>query len=405
MTADKADKTIKNIINIIPNNGAATIQCALKYLELGQKQKAYELIRKGIDNPNITHKKSILTLAINLAPQIKQMPSIWQSIQKSIFNNDNLDFDSYVAFLSNCSNSILKEKIEDLIKIKDATSHKYFLWGENELTDSYTIEINKKYNTDLKTISIYFENTTKKAIEVSQCKLSFSNNIYKKENLIKNLPEVKDNPIMLYTFFSPIDTNMHFKLKPNLNSNKEIEEYPNWENVSGDSKKIIQKLIKRDGNKQYYSLECNQIDIPIPIPIFTPIIPIPIFGVTLDDKILSDYKIVSLPDVVLKTGLKKTMTSDIGKILFKGDSLNYIPLPIYNIEKTCIRIVLNGDFPSIITYVYDKNSDMVIPFSIATNKEIRYLIDTTGLEKIDIPKTAIEAPSDKKEKTQKKKTI
>lgn len=314
------DDLINEIVRIIPNNGPALMQCVLKYIEVGMNAKAFDLIRKGLDNPYISNRSSLIMMAVSLSSQIKKYPKLWEAIQASVLQSEDVALDAYVAFLACCQASVISDELNDVFQIDAALRKKWILFGKKCLKDNYEISINRKYLADLSTVAAYYEETGSDRKDILQSKLSPGKGIYTHKKLISKVPEFKDEPMLLYNFFTPMGAADSYIVKPGLDAKKEISQYNGAEALES---KWLEKTLKKDLRDRFYSVIC-------------------------------------------KGGKKCSDAYDVNSI--------------YAVEKNCIRIVLDGQIKSIITFIYDSRSGKVVPFSLMSDGINHYLMDTSEME-------------------------
>lgn len=387
LTLTEIDDIINNsILKIIPNNGPALIQCVLKYLEIEMNEKAFNLIRRGLDNPYISCKSSIVMMSVELSSQIKQYPKIWDEIQTCVLQCEDLSIDSYLAFLACCPESIMFEELGSIFKIKDATKRKFLFFGRKQLKDTYTIDISRKYGIELNNISAYFENNGAKSTDIYQSEFSFGDGVYTKDELQKKVSAFKSAPMLLYNFFSPMGNSKYFRVKAGLDLNKNINHYNGAESVDSKSVRRLEKILKKDLKNEYYSMKCKTTGRLVEAYNFDSVFTanyykqwnyIPVYG--------SVKNAITLVKRFKKTSVIEENFAN-REISFRGDSLMYIPFPVYKIEEKCIRIVLNDKFKTILTFVYDRDNG-IVPFSLMSNGDIYYLLDTSNMDRMQTQET------------------
>ena len=398
LTKDETDKLINEVMRIIPNNGVASIQCALKYLTDGEKIKAFELLRKAIDNPNISDKNALLMLVANSAPEIKKYPKLWSDIQSSIQSCRGLDLNGFIPYLTCFSKERIIQELDKIIEFKGDT-HRDFIFGKKILNKDYEINISTNYAANLSSIQTYYEIKDDDNVSIFQNRLTYSNGIISRDKLLKKVPEFKDSPSLIYNFFTSLCNNEYFCIKEDLDPSKEIYYYPGMESIGSKSSKSIKKIIKRNIKHDYYIIKCKKptnrviqaynLDSIHTKEYWGGWNYIPVIGAVKNYRTVIQRFSESAPQQIDTTQLQ---------ISFKGDNLTYIPSTKYQEESNCIRVVINGAVQSIITYIYDHQSDKIIPFSLSTNGHTIMLIDENKLTASNtMPSTEIDSNAEERQ--------
>lgn len=398
LTEDETDKLVNEVIRIIPNNGVASIQCVLKYLTEGEEIKAFELLRKAIDNPNISDKNALLILVANSAPEIKKYPELWSDIQASIQSCKGLDLNGFIPYLTCLSKEKIIQELDKVIKIEGNT-HRNFIFGKKVLNKNYEINISTNYAADLSSLHTYYEIKDDDNISISQNRLTYSNGIISRDKLLKKVPEFKDSPSLIYNFFTSLCKNEYFSVRKDLDPTKEIYYYSGMESIGSKSHKSIKKIIKKNIKYDYYTIKCKKpinrviqaynLDSIHTKEYWSGWNYVPVIGAVKNYKSVIQRFSESAPQQIDTTQLQ---------ISFKGDNLAYIPSTKYKEESNCIRVVINGAVQSIITYIYDHQSDKIIPFSLSTNGHTFMLIDENKLTASDtMPSTEIVSNAEKRQ--------
>ncbi len=200
------DSAIKNL----PDNGPALIQSVLALNDAGEKERAFNLLRSGIDNDRVSDKDALVMLATKLLPSMKKYPSSLAQITAAIRHCTGLSINSYIPFVVNAYPDNYWSEIENIIKIKG---------GE--------IEIHSRYTADISSLAVQKEGHKKARMNIFPCKASFTNAISEK-TINKKFKFLKSNPEQKFIFFDAIpgDDNM-YRVKANLDYQKVIDgDYP-----------------------------------------------------------------------------------------------------------------------------------------------------------------------------------
>ena len=201
---------VNSAIENLPNNGPALIQSVLALNDVGEKERAFNLLRSGIDNNQVSDKDALVMLATKLLPSMKEYPSSLAQITAAIRHCAGLSINSYIPFVVNAYPDNYWSEIENVIKIKG---------GE--------IEINSRYTADISSLAVQKEDHKKARLNIYPCKVSFANAISEK-TINKKFKFLKSNPEQKFIFFDAIpgDDNM-YRVKANLDYQKVIDgDYP-----------------------------------------------------------------------------------------------------------------------------------------------------------------------------------
>lgn len=86
LTLDEQITLVNNVITNLPNNGLAYLTCALTLLGDGQKETAATILRRALDNPNISNINEVMLGALKLLPQLNPKSPNYKSLLTSIGN-------------------------------------------------------------------------------------------------------------------------------------------------------------------------------------------------------------------------------------------------------------------------------------------------------------------------------
>lgn len=201
---------VNTAIDNLPNNGPALIQAVLALSNIGENERAFNLLRSGIDNNQVSDKDALVMLATKLLPSMRKYPSSLSQMTAAIKHCIGLSINSYLPFIVNAYPTSFWTELDNVIKIN----------GDE-------IEINSRYTADISSLSVQKEVHKKACLDIYPCKTTFSNAISTKK-INKKFKFLKSNPEQIFIFFDAIpgDGDM-YKVKANLDYQKVIDgDYP-----------------------------------------------------------------------------------------------------------------------------------------------------------------------------------
>lgn len=189
---------IQEALRNLPHNGAAYIECAAYFwMVLGEKEKAFDLLRTALYDDMLSDKEAIIMTITEWIPQIKETPyyeSIYSTICSSI--NENIDYislNSYLQFLIACSDERAWMAIERLITINNE--------GHNIKPEkSFKLQLAKNLDFTIDSILVFSESFSKDKLLVTEKGLAYTEG-YTKEQLTKKFSLFTNAPDLIYLFF------------------------------------------------------------------------------------------------------------------------------------------------------------------------------------------------------------
>lgn len=228
-------RLVNTAIENLPNNGPALIQAVLALNNIGEKERAFNLLRSGIDNNQVSDKDALVMLATKLLPSMKYYPSILAQMTAAVMHCTGLNINSYLPFIVNAYPTNYWNELENVIKLNG-----------NE------ININPKYTADLSSLVVQKEIHKKDCMTIEPCKATFSNAISEKK-INRKFKFLKSNPEQIFIFFDAIPgiDNM-YRVKSNLDYQKVADgDYPGMSSpyiVEKDRKKLS-KFCRKQNEK------------------------------------------------------------------------------------------------------------------------------------------------------------
>lgn len=351
------DVALKNL----PNNGAALLQCVVTYLsDIKNAPKAYNLLRLGIDNPNMDNKDAMVMFSANMLGNIKQYKEIYTKLSEAVYSTPGLSLNSIIAYAvkDNYQNSFWMN-YANLLNISDYFHHPWYglwIWGNPVLESGFDIAINNKYGLNINDIKIYREHFDGEKLTIKQSQLYYKNGLLI-DDIMNDVACFKANPNLMYLFLSPLIEGKVYRIKDNLDYGliesgefRGLSEYTLTEDDLTDIVSYCKdKYIK---NNNIMTLCSDEMD-----------------GCQkhIDTLLLTSPIIENNTEDILNNAYIK------GKIVcdFEGDSLVYTPFILSTEPRDYIKVVLLGPSMTILTFSLDsKDNDKAYLYSVENGGKI-----------------------------------
>lgn len=241
LSHDEIIQLVTTALQNLPNNGPAIIQCALVLNDIGEQECAFNILRSGIDNDQVTDKDALVMLVTELLPDIKRYPSYYEQMVAAVRHCEGLSLNSYIPFLLNMSLEDFWSEIPNIVKV----------------SNDGRLVFDSKYRANLSSLFIQEEQHKDATVKVSPCSVSYMNAISIKD-IQRKFKFLKNEPDQLYICFEPIGDNM-FQVKKNLDLQKVKDgEYPGMSHpyISSKDRTKLAKYCKKRIAKQ-----TNQISL------------------------------------------------------------------------------------------------------------------------------------------------
>ena len=224
---------VNTAINNLPNNGPALIQAVLALNNIGEDERAFNLLRSGIDNNQVSDKDALVMLATKLLPSMKKYPLILSQMTAAINHCTRLSINSYIPSIVNAYTTNYWTELENVIKINGSE-----------------IEISSRYTADISSLAVQKEIHKKAHLDIYPCKTTFSNAVSTKK-INKKFKFLKSNPEQRFIFFDAIPGNGDmYRVKANLDCQKVTDgDYPGMSSpyiVEKDRKKLAKYCRKQN---------------------------------------------------------------------------------------------------------------------------------------------------------------
>ena len=232
------DLALKNL----PHSGPAYIQGAIIYFtHLKSPEKAVDLLRKALYDPELTDKESVIMALTTWMPKIKKMsvyPQLYKTVCKAIDDNQSyISLNSYLAFLNSCGEADMWKELDKIILIsgyKDSADIKldrkhdvhiykdvyfgYVTWFVIKPQRTYEVHLYKGLYVNTGYVSIFSENIKDDQLFVMEKKIDFPKG-YTKKQLIKKFNLFEEYPELIIAFFDYDELAKQYYVKRSLTRN------------------------------------------------------------------------------------------------------------------------------------------------------------------------------------------
>lgn len=255
------EKNIDIVLNNLPTNSMAIIQCALVYNNvLNNPTKALNILRSALDNDDAIDKTAILIAASSILPDIASDSSEYGAFMAAFNNQISLDLDAVLNMLV-AQNSSVWSFLEDLFTLKGLASRPWYRSKWNfgcgffcdqsvDVGKKITFTFPSKYDIDLPHLNMWVEKHDGDEVKLVQYELSDSYNVSIEE--INDVECFKQNPNLKFLYMESAETEGEFKLKSNIDyAAIEREDYPRQSEfilTEKDIKSIVKFLKKHERN-------------------------------------------------------------------------------------------------------------------------------------------------------------
>lgn len=260
---EKKEQLINIALKNMPGNSAALLQCVMVYLyDIHDNEKAFHLLRMGIDDPKASDIDILLMAAANLMPTISKYPQLKKEIYEGFSKQTQIHLDTYLTFIVNTQSNAFDD-ITRTITISNYCHRKWYLfWKGKFFSNHIHITLPQHIEFDFDDMAFYIEQHESEYVIIKQLKTSFTNGI--NIDKINKVSCFKHNNNLKYLFMDAIIPNEVFLLKPNIDINKiKNEKWPRMsdftlsQNDVKDIVKFCKKHISANGNVE---IDCDPIN-------------------------------------------------------------------------------------------------------------------------------------------------
>lgn len=230
LTLEELDKIADTVLKNMPDNSAATLQLVLAYLKYDEKEKAFNILRKGLDNIKMTDKEILSYTAVQWLDEIKPYKNIYSAIVSILNTDKNLPLDQYILLLRKTSeDKMFMEKLSKLFIVDDNVG--WLLSGTflDKMFYVKDVRLNGTYSFDIGKMFSYSSKLKDNELDLVQNTLRYQSEI-KREEILDDVEFIKNNPKFLPIFFYPIDTKREmYRVRKDVDYNKILGRDDNYQ--------------------------------------------------------------------------------------------------------------------------------------------------------------------------------
>ena len=193
---------ISRALTNLPNNGAALIQCAVTLFNLGDGEACFGLLRRGIDNPNLSDKNAVVALVTTLMPNLSKHDELFREMKSAVFSCRNLSLAEMVSFAAAAGDYAAAYGLLDISGIKDGNKR-----IELSFDGGYAFERNR--------IGIYSVD-----FKGGKCSMSRNEDTFKGgiplEDIIKKVDLFKNTRGLICYYFDTLVEGDLYRFKPGI---------------------------------------------------------------------------------------------------------------------------------------------------------------------------------------------
>lgn len=365
LSSTEKKSLIDKVLDNLPSNSSAWIQCALIYLnDLNSPTESINILRRALDSHNITEKDLVVMTLAKLMPIIDTMPELKNEVVMAFEECNNLSINSTIAFIAASNANSLWRTLNNYIGFNDLYKPQYLLsFFGTAFENDFIINNNKNLSVNPDNIHVYVENHSAEIIDIVEDLIEFDGAI--SIDKINKISAFRRQPKLKYVFFESLYKDTYFKLRDNLDKNKiksgELLEMQPFNLEKSAIEDILDFIEDYEADKLIMNLHIEQIK-----------------------KGKTSYKKEGLPyfDAAFKEqSIKKAETSRYtpGKLFsprmnykFTGDSLVYVPMPFRQQNGTYIKICFDGIVPVYLTYRLNNDTHDADIYSAEINGTIAF---------------------------------
>ena len=214
LSPEQKENLIDTALNNLPHNSAAILQCALVYLyELSDYEKAFKLIRDGIEDPNASDRPLLFMAAAKMLPLTNSYPQLKSEICSLFNENSELTLDSYITYMINGVDDVWSG-FNSLIKFENIS-----ISGVKQLfNNKLQMVLPEKMVYDTSDILVFLEQHDENKITVTQLQPSYANGVDIED--IEDVNCFKYNKDLKYLYFNVLEPEKCLIVKQDLDYTK-----------------------------------------------------------------------------------------------------------------------------------------------------------------------------------------
>jgi len=210
---------INTALKNLPGNSAASIQCALVYInDLNQTEKGLNLIRAAIDDPNASERDLLYLCVANMYPLFAKYPSIISNINENINQENYMLLNTYLQYTINKTPNAWSS-INSILKFNDTKKGSWYTAGIGTIfNDNFEMLVDSRYIFHQNDFKIYKETYSDDDLEIEQLTPFYKDGI--SIDKINKVECFKSNKALKYLFLEELEPNKTFRVKKNLDYDK-----------------------------------------------------------------------------------------------------------------------------------------------------------------------------------------
>lgn len=203
---------VETVINNMPNNSAAILQCAMAYIyELGEEQKGFDLLRSGLENLYATDRSLLFMATQKLLPQIESYPTIKSFVDYAFQHTGIIELQTYLLYLTQAKENAWPE-IENSLNFNFKKKSKAFN------PKNLRFDLPGRIQFEPKDVELFYEFHYDSDLFIWRLDTQYDEVVSLEE--IEKIKCFKKNKGLKYLFLDVVEPNSTFKVKSNLDYSK-----------------------------------------------------------------------------------------------------------------------------------------------------------------------------------------
>ena len=261
LSDNATQELIRTAINNLPSNSPAILQCALAYIRINKTEKAFNLLRSGIDDPKASDRDILFMAVANLLPMAEKYPKEYNDILIAIEQSHSIPWDSFMTYITNRPSNGW-DKILNSISFYGLDSRKLLTPWKLGINDDLGFELKKNFTLNPNNMTAYIEQHGEDKLKIQQLAFSYADGITEED--IEDVACFKANKDLKFLFVTEVEKDKVYLLKKDLNL-KNIQEgsMPGMSNFSlseTDNKNIAKFCKKHAPTSSGIKIEGKGID-------------------------------------------------------------------------------------------------------------------------------------------------
>lgn len=255
-------REISNVVENLPTNSMALVQCAVAYdVLLKDPKSAISLLRSALDSDQTTDKSAIALAASTILPKIPSNSTEYIAFVQAFNNQQAIDFDAELNMLISQNHNVWNF-LRNTISIKGLASCPFYrskwFFGTGFFCDQ-SINVGKKikfiipskYSVDINHIQMWVEKHKDDDVELTQYVLKNADNVSLED--IEDIDCFKHNPNLKFLYMEAAENDKEYRVKYDIDLGAiERENFPRQSEFTlteKDLKQIVKFLKKHSPTK------------------------------------------------------------------------------------------------------------------------------------------------------------